>query len=97
MIEIYGSKDITLEMCQEIRKLAKEAKACKASYVPFIKALRKKDLEECVAIINGEFDWLQIQDILPIELILNGRFIRYYENGQKSIECTYLDGVLQND
>ena len=54
MIEVYDSKDITLEICQDIKKLAKMLGACEASYVPFIKALRKKDLEECVAIINGK-------------------------------------------
>ena len=93
MIEIYDSKDITLEICQEIKKLAKEAKACKASYVPFIKALRKKDLEECVAIINGEIHWLKTVYILPNQFIRNGRSCSYFGNGQKSIECNYVDGV----
>ena len=95
MIEVYRSKDLTLEICQESRKLAKEAKACKDSYVPFIKALRKKDLEECVAIINGEYFWLIYdRDILPEVFVLNGRAIKYYSNGQKREERTYLYGKL---
>ena len=57
MIEIFDSKDLTLEICQEIKKLAKEAGACKAAYVPFVRALRNKDLKECVVIINGEIRW----------------------------------------
>ena len=92
MIEVYDSKDITLEICQEIRKLAKEANACKDSYVPFVRAIRKKDLEECVAIVNGEISWLEIQDILPDNFVLNGRAVRYYKNGQKLEECTYVNG-----
>ena len=95
MIEIYDSKDITLEICQEIKKLAKEAKACKASYVPFIKALRKKDLEECVAIINGEIHWLSVKEILPYKFVRNGRFVKYYGNGQKYIECNYVNDERQ--
>ena len=92
MVEVYNSKDLTLEICKEIKKLAKEAKACKDSYVPFIRALRKKDLEECVAIINGELSWLQVTDIVPYNFIRNGRYIRYYSNGQKWVECIYVNG-----
>ena len=101
MIEVFDSKDITLEICQEIKKLAKEAKACKASkasYVPFIKALRKKDLEECVAIINGEYFWLIYdRDILPEVFVLNGRSVKYYENGQKRFECFCLNGKIHGE
>ena len=68
MIEVFNSKDLTLEICREIKKLAKEAKACKDSYVSFIRALRKKDLEECVAIINGEIDWLRTKTFCRVIL-----------------------------
>ena len=94
MIEVYDSKDITLEICQEIKKLAKEANACKASYVPFVRALRKKDLEECVSIINGEIHWLKLVYILPPKFNRNYRSVKYYDNGQKYVECTYLNGKV---
>ena len=94
MIEIYDSKDLTLEICKEIKEAAKKSEACKASYVPFVKALRKNDLEECVAIINGEIGWLQTTKILPLSFVLNGRAVRYYPNGQKSTVCAYVDGKL---
>ena len=94
MIKVFDSKDITLEICQEIRKLAKEAKACKASYVPFVRALRKKDLEECVAIINGEYYWLSENNILPFSFKRNRLSVKYFENDQKFEECTYENGLL---
>ena len=94
MIKVHDSKDITLEICQEIRKLAKVEFPCKGSYVPFVKALRKKDLEECVAIINGEIQWLNYYEILPKKFILNGRTVKYYSFGQKLFEGTYEDNKL---
>ena len=94
MIKIHNSNDLTLEICKEIKKLAKEAKACKDSYVPFVKAHKKKDLEECVAIINGEYDWLLENEILPYDFVRNGRAVKYYSNGQKELECTYVNGKL---
>ena len=95
MIEVYDSKDITLEICQEIRKLAKESNACKASYVPFVRAIRKKDLEECVAIINGEISWVLENEILPYKFVRNGRAVCYYESGQKYCECNYVNDERQ--
>ena len=93
MIDIHNSKDITLEICQEIKKLAREAKACKVSYVPFLKAIRKKDLEECVAIINGEHGWLYEEEILPYDFIRNGRTVNYHENGQKYFEFNFTNNL----
>ena len=75
--------------------MAKKAKACKTSYVPFVKALRKKDLEECVAIINGEISWLNLEHILPNQFIRNGRACSYHGNGQKWVDCNYVDDKLQ--
>ena len=94
MIEVFDSKDLTLEICKEIKKAAKKSEACKASYVPFVRALRKKDLEECVAIINGEFRWLQEENILPIDFVCNGRAVKYYLIGSKRREYHFLNGKL---
>ena len=97
MIEVYNSKYLTLEVCKEIKEAAKKAKACRKSYVPFVRALRKKDLEECVAIINGEIRWSQTAKILPYNFILNGRSVKYYSNGKKLFECNYVDGKIYGE
>ena len=94
MIEVYDSKDITLEICQEIKKLAKEAKACKASYVPFVKALNGNNLKECVAIINGETEWLKEFGILPYKFVRNGHTVNYYDNGKIYEEFTFVNNKI---
>ena len=71
--------------------------ACEASYVPFIKALRKKDLEECVAIINGEIGWLVGNSVLPAKFVLNGRMVIYNNYGQARIKSNYLNGVFHGE
>ena len=97
LVKSNSSDEITLEDCELINDYFK--KRCDGNYfTEFLeKSLQIKDLEGCVAIINGSTEWLQVEGIISESFVRNGRGVVYYDDGSKMIECHFENDKLHGE
>lgn len=79
-IQATKTSELSIHDLYKIRSLAKRHDACKAGYLPYVKALRQKNWKKARAITNGELDWLCHEGILPKSFEREGLGLRYWFN-----------------